>query len=235
MSAPGFVYAIESGDAVKIGWSNNPRRRVHNLTTGSPVQHRLIGFIEATKDREFELHAQLSIHRIRGEWFRKEGLVIEFIKSLPPVPKPQRKPDKRTEGRVPVVYELRRPAFGPIRQKFADDLQVIAASFLRAVADPEERRRATYVADAPNGQLKVKDGSLAMISSYQASLHFFSLRWPVGVDWPSEIARPQEIDHKLVRSVERLYASAKVWAAEKQARDEARLHKSAGICTGLFA
>ena len=55
MSTPGFVYAIESGDAVKIGYARDPVRRLSELNVGSPGSHRLLGFIEGTKDQEREL------------------------------------------------------------------------------------------------------------------------------------------------------------------------------------
>jgi hypothetical protein len=82
----GFVYAIESGDAVKIGWARDPRKRLSELNVGSPTEHKLLGFIEGTQARERELHSEFRHHRIRGEWFRKAGPVLEFVANLPPVP-----------------------------------------------------------------------------------------------------------------------------------------------------
>jgi hypothetical protein len=81
----GFVYAIESGDAVKIGWAGDPFRRLSELNVGSPDDHKLLGYIPATKDQERELHGLCAAHRIRGEWFRKEGPVLFFVESLPPI------------------------------------------------------------------------------------------------------------------------------------------------------
>ena len=79
----GFVYAIAAGDAIKLGWSSNPIRRREQLSTGSFIGHRLIGFVKATREQEQELHSLCSAHRIRGEWFRNEGVVSHFVSMVP--------------------------------------------------------------------------------------------------------------------------------------------------------
>lgn len=85
----GFIYAIESGDAVKIGYAADPVRRLSELNVGSPGTHRLLGFITGTKAQESEAHILLRRWRVRGEWFRKEGAVLAFLALLPtPAPKP---------------------------------------------------------------------------------------------------------------------------------------------------
>ena len=80
----GFVYAVKSGDAVKIGWARIPERRVAELNVGSASRHELIGYVAGTKEQEAECHRLLSPHRIRGEWF--DGLattVAAFVELLP--------------------------------------------------------------------------------------------------------------------------------------------------------
>lgn len=81
----GFVYAIQSGDAVKIGWATNPQRRLTELNVGSPTAHVLLGFVAGEKADEAIAHSQCAAHRIRGEWFRIEGAVLAFIEHLPPL------------------------------------------------------------------------------------------------------------------------------------------------------
>jgi hypothetical protein len=83
MSAQGFIYAIESGDAVKIGWAGAPLRRLSELNVGSPGAHRLIGFVSATRHQESELHELLAPARVRGEWFAKSRAVCAFLDLLP--------------------------------------------------------------------------------------------------------------------------------------------------------
>lgn len=80
----GFVYAIESGSAVKIGWAIDPERRLAELNVGSPARHKLLGFVRGTKEHECELHRLCVKERIRGEWFRNEGVVSLFIERLNP-------------------------------------------------------------------------------------------------------------------------------------------------------
>lgn len=86
----GYVYAIESGDAVKIGFAKDPVRRLSELNVGAPGTHRLIGFARGGKHHEAEIHEICQAHRIRGEWFRKEGYVLVFLDHLPKhEPEPQ--------------------------------------------------------------------------------------------------------------------------------------------------
>lgn len=102
----GFIYAIASGDAVKIGWSATPWRRFSAIKTGCPTDCELLGVIEGTADDERRLHAKFSPWRIRREWFRREGLVADFIATLS-VP----------TGRAPRRYERRMTALqerGPL-------------------------------------------------------------------------------------------------------------------------
>lgn len=90
----GFVYAIASDNAVKIGWSSNPTERLRGLRTASPGRLSLVGQIEATKARESELHRQFSPWRIVGEWFRMEADVAMFVNSLPPPPPASSRPEQ---------------------------------------------------------------------------------------------------------------------------------------------
>lgn len=81
----GFVYAIGDGRGhVKIGWSADPKDRLRQMQTGSPDQMTLLGTVEWPQWRELETHRKLSNWRIRGEWFRLEGAVADFIARLTP-------------------------------------------------------------------------------------------------------------------------------------------------------
>lgn len=80
----GYVYAIESGNAVKIGFAHDPVRRLAELNVGSPGAHRLLGMARGTKRHESELHRLARAERIRGEWFRKGRVISLFLQHLPP-------------------------------------------------------------------------------------------------------------------------------------------------------
>lgn len=77
MAAPTkFIYVICEGkdaDSVKIGFSENPDKRVRQLQTGhaSPLVVFFKEEIEAGKVRALEkiIHRLLSHHRQKGEWF----------------------------------------------------------------------------------------------------------------------------------------------------------------------
>ena len=97
----GFVYAIGRDDAVKIGWAKNPRRRLSELNVASPEPLSLIGFIPGGKFDESAAHLLCADERVRGEWFRRSGTVVEFIKTLC-VPEPRRI-NPRLQRRHPVV------------------------------------------------------------------------------------------------------------------------------------
>jgi hypothetical protein len=86
MSEIEFIYAIECGDAIKIGRSWHPAARMKSLQSFCPLPFRLIGMIEGTHVEERELHSLCKNARIRGEWFRKEGAVLEFLRLIPPPP-----------------------------------------------------------------------------------------------------------------------------------------------------
>lgn len=86
----GFVYAIQSGDSVKIGWAKDPARRLSELNVGSPEKHILLGAARGTKSHEAEMHALCKDEHLRGEWFRKGRIVSLFIAHLPAFSPPVR-------------------------------------------------------------------------------------------------------------------------------------------------
>ena len=80
----GYVYAIESNrGSVKIGWSGNPLRRMETLLREDPGELRIIGSVPGTKMDERAIHARLAKYRLRGDWFRMEGEVVKYVKSMP--------------------------------------------------------------------------------------------------------------------------------------------------------
>lgn len=90
----GFVYAIASGDAVKIGWASDPLRRLSELQVGHATTIELIGYAPGSKDDERALHRKCASERIRGEWFSRGPVVSEVLStvafqspiSIPPAP-----------------------------------------------------------------------------------------------------------------------------------------------------
>ncbi|WP_327259821.1 MULTISPECIES: GIY-YIG nuclease family protein [unclassified Streptomyces] len=80
------MYLIGSPDSplVKIGWTDNPERRLRHLQTGSPVPLRLLAIFEGGNIVEAELHRRFADKRRHGEWFDlgpdPVGAVSPFVK-----------------------------------------------------------------------------------------------------------------------------------------------------------
>lgn len=79
----GFIYVIDSFAAVKIGWAKNPVKRFGQLRVGAACHITLVGFVEATRDQETELHWLLRGNRTVGEWFEKCPAVLHLLAIIP--------------------------------------------------------------------------------------------------------------------------------------------------------
>lgn len=79
MSRVYFVQAIGVG-LIKIGYSENLRKRVFDLRNGSPTPIALLAHMPGGRSEEYQLHSHLYAHRHRGEWFRPHELVLAAAK-----------------------------------------------------------------------------------------------------------------------------------------------------------
>ena len=80
-SAEGFVYFITNGFNIKIGYTNNVKRRLKQLNTGSDQQLFLLGYINGTKETEANLHRFFIKYKLRqnGEWFEPSSELLDYI------------------------------------------------------------------------------------------------------------------------------------------------------------
>lgn len=80
----GFIYFIQFGEAgpIKVGHSvYDVEQRLAAMQVGSPEVLRLRGVIEnSTIKAEKELHARFAGLRIRGEWFRPDPELLDYIR-----------------------------------------------------------------------------------------------------------------------------------------------------------
>lgn len=78
------VYFIkgESTGNIKIGHSRNPEGRIRGFQTASSEKLTIIKTIEGGEKVEKELHQRFAHINIRGEWFRAEPELNEFINGL---------------------------------------------------------------------------------------------------------------------------------------------------------
>lgn len=89
------VYFIACGGFIKIGFSDDPQRRVKNLFRSSSRyaapraafeardSRQLIGYIEGEKDAERRLHLALDDFAAGCEWFVDEPTLREYLAGLP--------------------------------------------------------------------------------------------------------------------------------------------------------
>lgn len=78
------AYFIRSGDAVKIGESDNVLRRLEDLQSGSPHKLELIACFKGGAATEAYFHGRFKPYRIRREWFRVEGELAAFVAKISP-------------------------------------------------------------------------------------------------------------------------------------------------------
>lgn len=75
------VYFFQSGESgpIKIGVTNNIRRRRDMIQTGAVERIVNLGSYAGDKAEETALHVRFAAHRIRGEWFRPADELLEWI------------------------------------------------------------------------------------------------------------------------------------------------------------
>jgi hypothetical protein len=69
----GHVYVVGFADYVKIGWSENVRRRLFDLQKYAPEKLVLYKLIPARQEIEGILHRRFKYYRLHGEWFALTG------------------------------------------------------------------------------------------------------------------------------------------------------------------
>lgn len=75
----GYVYFIEMGDFIKIGYSTWPATRRDALQISCPYDLILLGAFPGALECEAGLHSLFAHLRARGEWFRKSAGLLAYI------------------------------------------------------------------------------------------------------------------------------------------------------------
>ncbi|SRR6266705_918512 len=78
----GFIYYAQSGNQIKIGYSNNPLNRIAEMKVASP-DIKLLAVEKTGQDVEGERHRRFKAIHIAGEWFKADKELMDFILSLP--------------------------------------------------------------------------------------------------------------------------------------------------------
>jgi hypothetical protein len=76
------VYFLKSSEFIKIGYAADFEARLRELQTGNPVELELLGLLPGPRSLEYTIHAAFRDERERGEWFRLEGRLAQFLTSL---------------------------------------------------------------------------------------------------------------------------------------------------------
>lgn len=84
-----FIGAPEVG-LVKIGYAEQPKGRLGKAQVDSPTRLILLAVIDGSVTEERQLHSRFADLRARGEWFRNEGALAEYIATLTPYAQPER-------------------------------------------------------------------------------------------------------------------------------------------------
>lgn len=80
----GWTYCIRDdvSRAVKIGFSQNPRRRLRQLQTANPNRLRMVAAIYSTDAFERLIHRSFASDRRAGEWFDDTEEQVSTIMEL---------------------------------------------------------------------------------------------------------------------------------------------------------
>ncbi len=75
-----FVYFIQNGNAVKIGVSHTPSKRMSDMSTHNHSSLKLLGVVSGGLKRERSLHKRFAKHHIKGEWFKLVPQIVDYIR-----------------------------------------------------------------------------------------------------------------------------------------------------------
>lgn len=111
----GITYFIRAGDAIKIGFASNLKDRLGSLQTSHPDELEVLAAISAVHVDEYAAHQKFAHLRIRGEWFRADKDLLQFIEyaklkfgeAAPHKPAPRRKPAPKAPKQMTEVQKLR--------------------------------------------------------------------------------------------------------------------------------
>lgn len=78
-----YLILCEQTETCKIGFSNNPEKRIKELQTSNPYQLSLISVIEGDINLEKQLHSRFRKFKIKGEWFSSNKLIIDYFSEHP--------------------------------------------------------------------------------------------------------------------------------------------------------
>lgn len=76
------VYFLEMTDFIKIGFSTQLEFRLEAFETSMPYEVKLLHSIAGSRNTERFLHKKFCDLRGRGEWFKRDDRILEYIEAL---------------------------------------------------------------------------------------------------------------------------------------------------------
>lgn len=77
-----FLKPVGMSGPIKIGLSENPKRRINEFKNWSPFKLEMIGTAPGTWADEQFLHECLVEHHSHGEWFHASPLVLDAVEQV---------------------------------------------------------------------------------------------------------------------------------------------------------
>ena len=77
----GHVYVIGFADYVKIGWSENVKRRLFDIQKHAPEKLVLYTLFAAKRVAERKLHRRFKYMRLHGEWFALTRSLKDWVEN----------------------------------------------------------------------------------------------------------------------------------------------------------
>ena len=79
-----FIYFVQDTvlKYIKIGYTNNIKRRIKDLQVGNPHKLELIAQINGGKNKEERLHKKFDKYNIRNEWFEPNEEILKYISEI---------------------------------------------------------------------------------------------------------------------------------------------------------
>lgn len=75
----GYIYFIEGGHFIKIGFSRSMEARLKKMSTDAPGELRLLHIEPGTFKTEKIIHRHFAELRQHGEWFRRAPPLLQYI------------------------------------------------------------------------------------------------------------------------------------------------------------
>lgn len=77
----GFIYFVQAGDSIKIGFAKNWQQRLQSLQTGNSRRLKVLRVIAGDLADEKKIHKRFHGLRQSGEWFMADAELLAWIEA----------------------------------------------------------------------------------------------------------------------------------------------------------